>query len=91
MNRQALYDAIVKDVMAALECARNGERHGRLDQMMLRTIVKDTASMPPCPESVLPPERRRFTFDNPAPVSSTEVYRDFDDRREMLNGASRQE
>ncbi len=91
MNRQTEFDAIARDVMAALECARNGQSHGRLNQMMLRTIVKDTAFMPPCPESVLPIERRRFTADNPCPIYDNRGFNDFTDRIEIGHGVTKQE
>ncbi len=91
MTRQAMYQAVVKDVMAAIECADRGESHGRLNRMMLRTVVLKTAFMPPCPESVLPPERRRFTNENPAPISNADAYFDFRERAEGRFGAIRQE
>lgn len=91
MNRIAEYADIVADVMAAVECARKGQSHGRLNQMMLSTIARDTAFMPPCPESVLPIGRRRFSADNPAPYSGNGMWGDFDTRREVKPGVYRQE
>ncbi len=88
MNRKSQYDAIVKEVMAAIACADKGEYHPRLQPMMLRTTNLYASFMPRCPEELLPPERRKKAFV-PSDVKQ-ELVMDFDKPTEWNTGINRQ-
>lgn len=64
-ERQELYNAIAKDVIAAIECVEKGGTHWRINGMMARTAAHFASFNPPCPDHLLPPERRPFSKENP--------------------------
>ncbi len=82
------YDAIVKDVMAAIACANRGEFHPRIQPVMLRTTNLHASFMPPCPEELLPPERRKKIYI-PTGIRQ-ELIMDFDKPTEWNTGINRQ-
>jgi len=65
MTKQELYTAIAVDVLAAIDCAERGETHWRINGMMARTAAYLSSFNPPCPEYLLPKERRAFSSTNP--------------------------
>lgn len=73
MTKQELYTAIAVDVLAAMDCAERGESHWRVNGMMARTAAHFAAFNPPCPDHLLPPERRPFSRDNPCTPKSSET------------------
>lgn len=64
-ERQELYNAIARDVIAAIECVDKGGTHWRVNGMMARTAAHLASFNPPCPDHLLPPERRPYSANNP--------------------------
>lgn len=64
-ERQELYNAIAMDVIAAIDCVEKGGTHWRINGMMARTAAHFASFNPPCPDHLLPPERRPYSAINP--------------------------
>ncbi|MGP4141031.1 hypothetical protein [Sodalis praecaptivus] len=89
MDKQERYAMIVAEVLEAVECARLGEKHSRLNQMMIRTMAMEASFYPLCPEELIPIERRKYHM-KPVDINR-EIYLDFKDRRQGRFGFISQE
>ena len=78
---------IVAGVLEAVECARQGLQHERLNRMKLNAVNKEAAFYPLCPEDVLPIEKRMIT----TVITHTDTYMDFTEKHYGFGGAARQD
>lgn len=65
MTKQEKYAEIVADILAAIDCSGRGETHWRINGTAARTAAHLASFNPPCPDHLLPPERRPFSKANP--------------------------
>ncbi|MBS0967743.1 hypothetical protein JK232_02440 [Nissabacter archeti] len=78
---------IVAGALKAVECARQGLQHERLNRMRLNALNKEAAFYPLCPEHILAKDRRAFTREQPA---NTDIYLDYTNPIRGFGGAVRQ-
>ncbi len=75
--RKENYAEIIAGCLSAFDCAKRGEEHERLNNMIIRTIGRITANYPRCPAHLLPLERQPFSLSNPAPIITTKIDREY--------------